>query len=161
MQIITIFVAKFCTKKRVAPQKIVVVMAPFDIFISSSHEEFWKFNVVVMVDVDREGRHIQLFKDRIDVAPVGSFISEPPVGYKPRDFRFHTDPANVVTIYIYLIPHTLPRTRDLEAVEPVELRVEALFNDSPLYAHTFEISPWSGDNIEIELIEPGYGGHSL
>ena len=136
-------------------------MAPFDIFISSSHEEFWKFNVVVMVDVDREGRHIQLFKERKYVAPVGSFINEPPVGYKPRDFRFHTDPANVVTIYIYLIPHTLPRTRDLEAVEPVELRVEALFNDSPLYAHTFEISPWSGDNIEIELIEPGYGGHNL
>ena len=53
-------------------------MAPFEISISSSSEDFWKFNVVVMIDVDREGRHIELIKDRIDVAPVGSFISEPP-----------------------------------------------------------------------------------
>ena len=155
MQIITIFVAKFCIKKRVAPKKD-VVMGPFQIYISTSYEDIWKFNVVVMIEVDREGKRIELLKDRIDVAPVGSNLPEPPVGYKPRNFMFLTDPANVATIYIYIIPHTLPRTRDLEAVDPFELRVEALFDKAPLYAHNFEISPWSGDNIEITLVAPGY-----
>ena len=136
-------------------------MAPFSVRVSSTFEEFWRYNIVVMAAVMREGQRVELLKDRIDVAPVGAELTSPPVGYVSRDVMLRSVPADALTLYIYVVPHSLPRVESIAMAEAFDLRVEVMFDDKPLYGHTHEINQWSGENIEIELIEPGYGGHNL
>lgn len=127
-------------------------MERFHISIYSDFAEFWRYNIAVMSFVSHDGEQVELLKCRDDVAPVGSSLVSPPMGYNPnRKIELHHAPADNLTLYIYILPHTFPWSVDIEETPPFELRVEVKYGDTLRYAHSFEVEQWSGGDIVVEL----------
>ena len=126
--------------------------------ISCDFEEFWRYNLVVMGSVLSGGEQSELIKYRNDVAAVGDNLLAKPEDYDEGRSRVELRStegvdADALTLYIYIIPHTLPRTEIVSETKDFEFRVEVLHDDSRVYAHTFEVNQWSGDNIVIRVAE--------
>ena len=87
------------------------------------------------------------------VAPVGSKLAAVPEGYSPagRDIGIDTEPAESLTLYIYVIPNTLPTERTVDLVKPFTLDVKISRGEEMLYDRHLSINQFSGDNIEIKL----------
>ena len=144
MQIITIFVAKFYV--------IFFRMERYHISIDSNFEEFWRYNLIVMASVERDGKEVQMLKCNDEVAPVGSKLLSPPIGYKTsRRIVMDSDLATSLTLYIYILPHTFPMSLQVEETPPFELRVEVMYGTERRYAHSLEIDQLTGENVILNL----------
>lgn len=126
--------------------------------ISCDFEEFWRYNLVVMGSVLCGGEQAELIKCRSDVAAVGDNLVAKPQGYDESRSRVELRSsdgvkADALTLYIYIIPHTLPATNLVADAADFEFRVEVLHDGVRAYAHTFEVNQWSGDNIVIRVAE--------
>ena len=88
-----------------------------------------------------------------DVAPVGANLKEPPAeAAGPRDLRIVTAECDSIVAYIYVIPHTLPVSRDVDDYRPFTLNVKVTADDGTvLYDVTHKVNQWSGASIEIKL----------
>lgn len=129
-------------------------MALLTISIDTDFEEFWRYNLVVMASLKRGDEQVELLKYKDEVAAVGSELVEPPKGYNPnRKVELRCEAAESLTLYIYIIPHTLPATNLVADAADFEFRVEVLHDGVRAYAHTFEVNQWSGDNIVIRVAE--------
>ena len=127
-------------------------MERFHISIYSNFEEFWRYNITVMSFVSNNGEQVELLKCRDDVAPIGSSLPSPPLGYVPnRRIELHHAPAENLTLYIYIFPHTFPLSVEIGEVPPFELRVEVKHGDTLCYAHNFEVEQWSGGDFVVEI----------
>ena len=131
-------------------------MSEYLVKISCDFEEFWRYNLVVMGSMLKGGEQVDLMKFRSDVAAVGDNLLAKPVGYDESRRRVELRSANSVdadalTLYIYIIPHTLPATDVVSEAEDFEFRVEIEYAGDRVYGHTFEVNQWSGDNIVIRV----------
>lgn len=125
----------------------------FSIEISSDYEELWRYNIALTGEVvDSEGQRTDYVKHASEAAPVGSSLEAAPEGYaKQRDIRIATAAGTALTLYIYVIPHTLPRQRVVDEARPFTLHVRIAHGAEMLYDRRLSINQWSGDNIEIKL----------
>jgi hypothetical protein len=56
-----------------------------------------------------------------------------------------------LSLYIYIIPHTLPRTTLVTESKPFEFCVQINQGGNSVYKHRYLISQWTGRNIQIVL----------
>jgi len=151
VQIITIFVAKFYAKNIFDMS----TKGVYRIVVDTDYSEFWRYNIVVMASVIDGGEQIELLKHRDIVAEVGAELKSAPKGYNPcRRVELISQPATALTLYIYIIPHTLPVDLGYDDDIPQELlplRVEVSRCESVIYAHTHELCILTGDNIMLRL----------
>lgn len=125
----------------------------FSIEINSDYEELWRYNIALTGEVtDTGGKRTGYVKHASEVAPVGSNLKAAPEGYvAKRDIRISTAVGAALTLYIYVIPHTLPRERVVDQARPFTLHVRIGHGGETLYDRRLSINQWSGDNIEIKL----------
>ena len=91
-------------------------------------------------------------KHSSEIAPVGAELREIPRGYSSnRRVELHTAEATNLTLYIYVMPHTLPMTTDVAEAKPFEMVVEVLHGTEQVYRKRVEVNQWSGENIELFL----------
>ena len=91
-------------------------------------------------------------KHSSEIAPVGAELREIPRGYSAnRRVELHTAEATNLTLYIYVMPHTLPMTTDVAEAKPFEMVVEVLHGIDQVYRKRVEVNQWSGENIELSL----------
>ena len=127
-------------------------MKHFTIKLESDFSELWRYNIVVMCSVLRDGEEVEFLKHTSEVAPVGSELREIPRGYSPnRTIELHTAAATNLTLYIYVVPHTLPMTTAVADAESFEMVVEVLHGEEHSYRKRVEVNQWSGENLEITL----------
>ena len=127
-------------------------MQPYTIILDSDFSELWRYNIVVMCSVQREGSEVEFLKHSSEIAPVGSELREIPRGYDScRRVELHSQPADALTLYIYIIPHTLPMTTDVEEAKPFEMSVEVFHGAEQSLRKRIEVNQWSGENIEITV----------
>lgn len=127
-------------------------MQPYTIKIDSDFSELWRYNIVVMCSVLRDGEEVEFLKHKSEIAPAGAELREIPPGYNAnRRIELHTQPADALTLYIYIIPHTLPMTTDVAEATPFEMSVEVLHGAEQAYRKRVEVNQWSGENIEITV----------
>ena len=127
-------------------------MQPYTIKLDSDFSELWRYNIVVMCSVLRDGVEVEFLKQTSDVAPVGAELNEVPRGYSNnRGVELRSVEANGLTLYIYIIPHTLPKTTAVADAQPFEMVVEVLHGEEQAYRKRVEVNQWSGENLEITL----------
>ena len=130
-------------------------MDQYSIKITTDYNEYWRFNIVVMGSVMVDGEQVELLKYREDIAPVGAELKEPPKRYKAqRDVELKSVPATSLTLYIYIIPHSLPATaieRQPIKFDNFELRVEVVHGNERVYNRIHEICSLAGENIVVEV----------
>ena len=125
-------------------------MKLFTIKLESDFSELWRYNIVVMCSVLRDGAEVEFLKHSSEVAPVGAELSEVPRGYSAdRTIVLRSTDATNLTLYIYVMPHTLPMTTDVAEAKPFEMVVEVLHGEEQAYRKRVEVNQWSGENLEI------------
>ena len=125
-------------------------MKHFTIKLESDFSELWRYNIVVLCSVLRDGVEVEFLKHSSEVAPVGAELREVPRCYcHDRSVVLRSVEANGLTLYIYVMPHTLPMTADVADAKPFEIVVEVLHGEEQAYRKRVEVNQWSGENLEI------------
>ena len=126
----------------------------FTIDIHSGFAELWRYNISAMCGgFDASGERCDFVSAASDVAPVGANLKEPPAeAAGPRDLRISTAECDSIVAYVYVIPHTLPVSRDVDDFRPFTLDVKVSASDgSVLYDVAHKVNQRSGASIEIKL----------
>lgn len=127
-------------------------MAEFTISIECKDEAFWRYNYVVMGSARRGGEEVDFVKHKDEVAPVGAELREKPRGYKAeRGVVLRSADAEELTLYIYVIPHTLLRENSTRDIEPLNMSLTVEHGTKSILKRWVEINPWSGENIELHM----------
>lgn len=125
----------------------------FTISLQSRYAELWRYNIVVMCGCfDKAGERADFLSKENFVAAVGSNLTAAPNGIESHNrLTLTTSPCDSIVAYIYLIPHSLPPTREVEEYAPFDLRVKVSADDSVIYDTDHKINQWSGCSIELKL----------
>ncbi len=125
----------------------------FTISLQSRYAELWRYNIVVMCGCfDKAGERTDFLSKENFVAAVGSNLTAAPAGIESHNrLTLTTSPCDSIVTYIYLIPHSLPTTRDVEEYAPFDLGIKVSAGDSVIYDTDHKINQWSGCSIELKL----------
>ena len=125
----------------------------FTISLQSLYAELWRYNIVVMCGCfDKVGERTDFLSKENFVAAVGSNLTAALAGIESHNrLTLTTSPCDSIVAYIYLIPHSLPPTRDVEEYAPFDLRIKVSAGDSVIYDTDHKINQWSGCSIELKL----------
>ena len=127
-------------------------MSVFTISIESDFQELWRYNIVVMASVMRDGEQTEVLKHCSEIAPVGSELAVKPLNYNPdRNVYLESGEADALTLYIYIIPHTLPTEQLVRLAPPFELDVKVKHGARIAYKHRYMVNQWSGENITAAI----------
>ena len=127
-------------------------MANFTISIESNFQELWRYNIVVMANVMRDGVQCEILKHCSEIAPVGAELKEAPADYNPeRSIALTSNDADALTLYIYIIPHTLPKEQVVRLAQPFELNVKVKHGSHIAFKHRYMVNQWSGENITASI----------
>ena len=125
-------------------------MSPFRIDIESSFKEFWRYNIAITGYIYSKGQAVTFISHSDEIAPVGSNLKEPPAGYNThRKIELSTVAGDSITLYIYIVPHTLPSAQLIIDAPPFECKISISQEECVIISNTYSINQWSGDNIEI------------
>lgn len=126
-------------------------MATFSLTIECNFAEFWRYNLIVTGAKFLNHERVDMIKHIDNVAPVGSNLAETPAGYaRAPKTELTLDGCDALTLYIYVLPHTMPRTRLTDEARPFELHITISRDGETLYNRRHSIAQWVGDNIEIK-----------
>ena len=127
-------------------------MAFFTVSIESDFYDLWRYNIVVMASVMRDGEQTEVLKHRSEIAPVGAELQMKPLDYNPdRAIHLQSGEADALTLYIYIIPHTLPTEYLIRLAPPFELDVKVKYGTRIAFKHRYMINQWSGENISVSV----------
>ena len=127
-------------------------MQPFKLTVECNFVEFWRYNLIISGAIYLSGEQVAFIKHVDEVAPVGSNLAETPQGYsRSPKLELEFEGGDAITLYIYVLPHTMPRTRLTNEAKPFELHTTLRRGSDVLYNRRHSIAQWVGDNIEIKF----------
>ena len=130
--------------------------APFNISIESDYKELWRYNLALIGEVTVAGERVDVVRHLDEVASVGDNLKVAPQGYNPnRNIKIESAEGESLTLYIYVIPHTLPSTDSTADAEVFNMSLVVSHGSKVILKRQLEINPWSGDNIELRLNSEG------
>lgn len=126
--------------------------SPFKIFIESDYAELWRYNLALIGEVTASGERVDVVRHLDEVASVGDNLKAAPAGYNPnRNILIESAEGESLTLYIYVVAHTIP-TEIREGDELFfELRVRIDHGDDTIYNRRHSVNTLSGENIEIHI----------
>ncbi len=128
----------------------------FTIEIASRFEGWWRYNAVLMGGCfDAAGTRIDFASAESHVADVGAGPAERPANVAPdRRLTLETQPCDHLLLYIYVIPHTLPQSNDIETTKPFALDLKIAYNGHRFRSERLSINQWSGISLELRVDRP-------
>jgi hypothetical protein len=87
---------------------------------------------------------------------LGSDLSAPPEGAAAeRRIGIRSIACDHIVMYVYIVPHTLPETREIGDVAPFDVRLRIGYGGVPFGDMHYRINQWSGASLEIKLRNDG------
>ena len=128
----------------------------FTVEIQSSFDQWWRYNAALMCGAfDTEGNRIGFASAESRVAEMGSNLEAPPEGVAlHRSLALETVPCDRIVLYIYVIPHALPRDNEIGGHPPFPLQVKISYGDRVVLDRTYPINQWGGASIELKVLRP-------
>ncbi len=125
----------------------------FSIEISSRFEGWWRYNAALMCGCfDAADERIGFVSAESHVADVGAGPAERPSEIAPdRRLTLETPPCDHAVLYIYVIPHTLPESNDIDATKPFALDLQIDCDGKRFRNERLPINQWSGISLELRL----------
>ena len=126
-------------------------MGRFKIVISSKFKELWRYNIVAVCELcDVNGERLEYKAEESFIASVGSNLEAVPAEYPSnRTISLESGEGDYITLLVYIIPHTLPKTDCVYETKPFALIVKVERDGEQLVNQVFDINQWSGDNIAL------------
>ena len=72
-------------------------------------------------------------------------------GRTRRRLVLETPPCDHAILYIYVVPHALPESNDIDATKPFALDLQIACDGEPLRNERLQINQWSGISLELRL----------
>ena len=118
----------------------------FSVEVESRYEGWWRYNVTILCGCfDADGNRIGFASAESVVAPVGSDLSAPPEGAAAeRRIGIRSIACDHIVMYVYIVPHTLPETREIGDVAPFDVRLRIGYGGVPFGDMHYRINQWSG-----------------
>ena len=129
----------------------------FSVEVESRYEGWWRYNVTILCGCfDADGDRIGFASAESVVAPVGSDLSAPPEGAAAeRRIGIRSIACDHIVMYVYIVPHTLPETREIGDVAPFDVRLRIGYGGVPFGDMHYRLNQWSGASLEIKLRTDG------
>ncbi|MCM1302386.1 MAG: hypothetical protein NC250_02930 [Alistipes senegalensis] len=128
-------------------------MKGFTIEIASRFEGWWRYNAALTCGCfDAAGERIGYVSAESHVADVGAGLAERPAEIAPdRRLTLETPPCDHAVLYIYVIPHALPESNDIDATKPFGLDLRIDCDGRRIRSERLQINQWSGISLELRL----------
>lgn len=125
----------------------------FKIELSSNFDGWWRYNTSLMCGCfDAEDRRTGFASAGSHIADVGSNLGEMPAGTDPhRTTQLTTEPCDHLMLYVYIVPHTLPLSSDIDSAKPFEVALRISFAGKLLRTEKLQINQWSGASVEMRV----------
>lgn len=128
-------------------------MSRFKVSVSSSFEELWRYNIVLVCELcSADGSRIDFLSKESIIAPVGSNMTAPPTDYNAdRELCCECGEGDYLNILLYIVPHTLPSTNDLYRIKLFSVVVKVDADKKRVLSQSFNVNQWSGENISLKV----------
>lgn len=128
----------------------------YTVRLRSGFAELWRYNIVAECGgFDAAGEHVCFVSAQSVIAPVGSALRQAPSEpTHPRALTMTTEPCESITAYIYVIPNTLPISREVQDCLPFDLKVSVTADGETVYDVAHKVNQWGGASIELKLPAP-------
>lgn len=125
----------------------------FDISVCSQFDGWWRYNVILMCGcLDNEGERLDFVSTESHIANVGANLERKPDDVDLlRNIELSTVACHSATLYIYIIPHTLPMQRSVSESTPFEVDIKITCGDKSILSEKRAINQWSGASIMLNL----------
>lgn len=125
----------------------------FRIELSCDSPQWWRYNVAMMCGCfDEQNAPAGFVSAQDTIADVGSGLCAPPENYSLDRRSILTAPAcDHIVLYLYVIPHTLPTDRNVEAGQPLEARLRVSCHGRELRNEKIGINQWSGISTRLTV----------
>lgn len=129
----------------------------FTIRLTSRYEGWWRYNTALMCGLfDAAGERIGFAAAEDRVADVEADLREKPAGVAAdRYTTLATEPCDHLLLYVYVVPHTLPEGRDIEATVPFEAELRIDYDGRRIRSEKLRINQWSGTSLELRVEREG------
>lgn len=128
-------------------------MKSFTVEIHSDSDRWWCYNAAMMCGaLDGAGHSLGFSAAESHVADVGANLEEPPEGLDlHRRLTLETPPCERIILYIYIVPHTLPRDCAIGGHPPFPLYVDVSQDGKTVETKTYPVNRWGGASIELAV----------
>lgn len=128
----------------------------FTIEIHSLSDQWWRYNAALMCGgFDAAGNRVGFSSTESRVADLGSNLAAPPASLDlHRRLSLNTLPCERIILYIYVIPHTLPRDGEIGGHPPFPLQVKITYGTHVVLHEKYPINQWGGASIELRVARP-------
>lgn len=118
----------------------------FTIELSGGGEHWWRYNVVLMCELqDADGQRTGFVATEDTVAGAGAGLTARPDGTAAeRTTTLTTEPCHAVRLYIYAIPHSLPADRSVGPATTFGVRLRVACGGKKLADEVIDINLWGG-----------------
>lgn len=125
----------------------------YTIAVSSNYSELWRYNIaIVTACLDENRNQIEVVAERSHLADVGSNLSAAEGEWMARNkISLMTPTCDAVEILVYLIPHSLPKEREIEDVPPFEIKISVNRGNKTLHDELHQVNQWSGVSVELKF----------
>ena len=125
----------------------------FKVEVTSRYEGWWRYNVAMMAGCfDASEQRVGFATASSHVADPGADLREAPPGIEPgRKAVLTSGPCDHLLLYLYLVPHTLPRTDGIDETQPFEIEITVCCDGRRIEKLRRTINQWSGASIELKI----------
>ncbi len=125
----------------------------FGIELTCRYEGWWRYNVEMMCAAfDAAGQRIGFTSARSQIAEAGAELREVPRGVEvPTRLRLETCDCDHALLYLYVIPHTLPRDNRIEASKPFDVTLRITCDGRLLRTERCRVNQWGGASLQLTL----------
>lgn len=125
----------------------------YTVELSSDYEGWWRYNAAILCGAfDAEGGRIGFMSVQSDVAEAGSNLTKKPAGAQTRPrVALTAPPCDHLMLYIYIIPHTLPLGKEIDAARCFEAELIVSRDGKKLCSERLSVNQWSGVSLERRI----------
>jgi len=129
----------------------------FKVAVTSRYEGWWRYNATLMCGCfDAADERTDFVSAESHVADAGANLAERPAGVEPgRKIVLETAPCDHLLLYIYIVPHTLPVSDDIDDTQPFDIEIALSYGGRELKKTRRKINQWSGASIELRVGQEG------
>ena len=131
----------------------------FGVEVTSRYDMWWRYNVTILCGCfDAAGNRLEFVSAEDHIADVGSDLTAAPEGWTGagnRRVSIRSGCCDHIVMYVYVVPHTLPATREIDEAQPFDMRLKITYGGRTIRDTPYRINAWSGASLEIKLRNDG------
>ena len=125
----------------------------FNLVLSCSHEEFWRFNIYIIYELYDENNEQTEFLHKLDIVADEKPYPDtcPSTYFIDRRVEIDIPECHHSRVVIYILPFKLPEVGPVADYPPIPIRLAITDGGDLCYDDTLEVNQWGGKRLDFDL----------